>query len=302
MTARTIGVIGLGNIGASIGMLLVNNGFSVVGFDTRPEAREELTGNGGSALASASAVAEAADVIITSLPSVAALHQVLAETLPLMSGKVLIETSTLPLEEKLDAHTRVVEAGGQIVDAPLSGTAMQARKGDVVAYASADPGVIEGVLDVLDGFNRKTYQLGAYGTGSKMKFLANLLVAVHNVSTAEALVLAKRSGLDMNEVVEVLSDGAGGSRMLEVRGPMMANDSYGEPGMNVGVFMKDVAIISDYARNLGVATPVLNATTPVYASALAHGWGGSDTASVFAILSDMANLDRTPVPEEKDRP
>lgn len=302
MTARTIGVIGLGNIGASIGMFLVNNGFSVVGFDTRPEAREELTGNGGSALASASAVAEAADVIITSLPSVAALHQVLAETLPLMSGKVLIETSTLPLEEKLDAHTRVVEAGGQIVDAPLSGTAMQARKGDVVAYASADPGVIEGVLDVLDGFNRKTYQLGAYGTGSKMKFLANLLVAVHNVSTAEALVLAKRSGLDMNEVVEVLSDGAGGSRMLEVRGPMMANDSYGEPGMNVGVFMKDVAIISDYARNLGVATPVLNATTPVYASALAHGWGGSDTASVFAILSDMANLDRTPVPEEKDRP
>lgn len=279
-------------------MHLANKGFKVIGFDVRAEANEQLVVDGGTPAASAAAVAEQAEVLISSLPSVAALDAVLAEIEPHVSGKVFIETSTLPLEVKLAAKERVLAAGGQMVDSPLSGTAMQAKKGDVVAYASADPGVVASVQDVLDGFNRKTYDLGEYGTGSKMKIIANLLVAIHNVSTAEALVLAKKAGLDLNQAVDVLADGAGGSRMLEVRGPMMANDGYGQPGMNVGVFMKDIAIISDYARSIGAPIPLLNSATPIYTSALAHGWGGSDTASVFAILADMANLGRTPVAEE----
>jgi 3-hydroxyisobutyrate dehydrogenase-like beta-hydroxyacid dehydrogenase len=279
-------------------MHLANKGFKVIGFDVRAEANEQLVADGGMPAASAAAVAEQAEVLISSLPSVAALDAVLAEIEPHVSGKVFIETSTLPLEVKLAAKERVLAAGGQMVDSPLSGTAMQAKKGDVVAYASADPGVVASVQDVLGGFNRKTYDLGEYGTGSKMKIIANLLVAIHNVSTAEALVLAKKAGLDLNLAVEVLADGAGGSRMLEVRGPMMANDGYGQPGMNVGVFMKDIAIISDYARSIGAPIPLLNSATPIYTSALAHGWGGSDTASVFAILADMANLERTPVAEE----
>jgi len=89
--------------------------------------------------------------------------------------------------------------------------------------------------------------------------------------------------------------------MLEVRGPMMANDGYGEPGMNVGVFMKDIAIITDFAREVGAPIPLLNSSTPIYTAALAHGWGGSDTASVYAILADMANINRTPTPQEEDR-
>jgi L-threonate 2-dehydrogenase len=298
---RTVGVIGLGNIGASIAMHLVRNGFTVVGYDVRAEANAQLATDGGTALGSPAEVAAQAEVVISSLPSVAALDAVLEEIRPHIGGKVFIETSTLPLETKAAAYEVVVAAGGQIVDCPLSGTAMQAKKGDVVAYASADEGVVASVQDVLDGFNRKTYDLGPYGTGSKMKFIANLLVAVHNVSTAEALVLAKKAGLDLNQAVDILADGAGGSRMLEVRGPMMANDSYGEPGMNVGVFMKDVAIITDYARSLGAPTPLLNATAPIYTSANAHGWGGSDTASVYAVLADMANLDRKKTSQEENR-
>jgi 3-hydroxyisobutyrate dehydrogenase-like beta-hydroxyacid dehydrogenase len=298
---RKVGVIGLGNIGSSIAMYLVKNGFEVFGFDVRQEANEQLRADGGTVLPSVSDVAIQAEVLISSLPSVSALLSVLTEIEPHIKGKILIETSTLPLEVKLDAHMRITAAGGQIMDSPLSGTAMQARKGDVVAYASADAGVLEQVRDVLDGFNRKTYDLGSYGTGSKMKIIANLLVAVHNVATAEALVLAQKAGLDVNKAIEVVSDGAGGSRMLEVRGPMMANDGYGEPGMNVGVFMKDIAIITDFAREVGAPIPLLNSSTPIYTAALAHGWGGSDTASVYAILADMANINRTPTPQEEDR-
>ncbi len=299
--SKKVGVIGLGNIGSSIAMFLAQNGFEVHGYDVRAEANQQLEKDGGKAHSSPAEVAANSEVVISSLPSVKALDDVLAEIKSHIKNKVLIETSTLPLDVKMRAHELVLAAGGQIVDSPLSGTAMQARKGDVVAYASADKGVVDSVQDVLDGFNRKTYDLGEFGTGSKMKIIANLLVAIHNVSTAEAMVLAEKSGLDLNKVIEVVADGAGGSRMLEVRGPMMANGSYGEQGMNVGVFMKDIAIIGDYAREMGVAIPLLNSSVPIYTSALSHGWGMSDTASVYAILADMANLDRTPTKQEQDR-
>ncbi len=288
-----IGVIGLGNIGSSIAMLLVRNGFEVVGFDLRAEAIEELESVGGRAAGSAEAVAKASGVVITSLPSDAALDDVLDEVGPHIAGAVLIETSTLSLEAKSSAHDRVVAAGGQIVDCPLSGTAMQARQGDVIAYVSADDGVIPRVRSVIEGFTRASYELGDYGTATKMKLIANLLVAVHNVATAEALVLAQKAGLDLDSAVKVLGDGAGSSRMLQVRGPMMANGTYDEPGMNVGVFMKDVAIISAYAQELGSPTPLLSSSAPIYAAALAHGWSTSDTASVYAVLAGMANIEPT---------
>ncbi len=289
----TVGLIGLGNIGSSLGMHLIGNGFEVVGYDVRPEANDELASRGGLPGEGAGEVATRCDVLITCLPSEAALHKVLDEVLPHLDGKVLIETSTLSVDTKHAAHDRVVAAGGQIVDCPLSGTAMQAREGDVIAYVSADEGVAERVQPVIEGFTRATYQLGSYGTATKMKLIANLLVAVHNVATAEALVLAQKAGLDLATAVEVIGDGAGGSRMLQVRGPMMAQGTYDEPGMNVGVFVKDVAIITAMSQELQSPTPLLASSAPIYAAAMAQGWAGSDTASVYAVLAGMANVEPT---------
>jgi len=293
VSERVVGVIGLGNIGSSIGMLLVGNRFPVLGFDVRPSAGERLEADGGIACGSAAEVAAASAVVITCLPSPEALETVLDEIVDHLDGKVLIETSTLSIASKQAAYDRVVAAGGAVVDSPLSGTAMQAREGDVIAYTSADPGVTARVQDVLDGFCRATYPMDPYGTATKMKLVANLLVAVHNVATAEALVLAQKAGLDLNRAVEVLADGAGSSRMLQVRGPMMAGGTYDEPGMNVGVFIKDVALITDMARELSVPIPVLASTHAIYNTAMAQGWGESDTASVYAVLAQMAAVDPT---------
>lgn len=300
-TFTSVGVIGLGNIGSSIALHLVANGFEVVGFDVRREANLELERSGGRPLGSSRDVAAAAEVVITSLPSERALVDVLGEVCPEMRDKVLIETSTLSLDAKSAAHQQVLDAGGQIVDCPLSGTAMQAREGDVIAYASADEGVVEQIRPVLDGFTRATYELGPYGTATKMKLIANLLVAVHNVATAEALVLAQKAGLDLATAVEVIADGAGGSRMFQVRGPMMANGTYGEQGMNVGVFVKDVALITAYAQELASPTPLLASSAPIYNAAIAQGWSGSDTASVYAVLAGMANVEPTPRRDEDPR-
>jgi L-threonate 2-dehydrogenase len=291
MNAKKVGVVGLGNIGSSIGMHLVRNGFEVVGHDVRPEANALLERNGGLAVEGATEVATRSDVIITCLPSEAALQEVLDEVCPHIDGKILVETSTLSLTAKQTAYEQVVAAGGQIVDCPLSGTAMQAREGDVIADVSADEGVAAGVDEVIEGFTRATYQLGSYGTATKMKLIANLWVAVHNVAAAEALVLAQKAGLDLATAVEVIGDGAGASRMLQVRGPMMANGTFDQPGMNVGVFVKDVAIITAMAQELQSPTPMLASSAPIYAAAMAQGWSGSDTASVYAVLAGMANVE-----------
>jgi 3-hydroxyisobutyrate dehydrogenase-like beta-hydroxyacid dehydrogenase len=125
-----------------------------------------------------------------------------------------------------------------------------------------------------------------------MKFLANLLVAIHNVSAAEALVLGMKAGLDPATMVKVLGDGAGASRMLQIRGPMMARNDYRDATMRVGVWQKDMRIITEFARELDCPTPLFAATTSIYNAAMALGFAEADTASVCAVLERWATIRR----------
>ncbi|MGH8748498.1 MAG: NAD(P)-dependent oxidoreductase [Burkholderiales bacterium] len=145
---------------------------------------------------------------------------------------------------------------------------------------------------MFDGFARAHYYVGAFGSGSKMKFVANLLVAIHNVSAAEALVLGRKAGLDPALVYEVVGDGAGSSRMFQVRGPMMVAGDYRDATMKIEVWQKDMAIIADFARSLDCPTPLFLASAPLYTAALAAGRGSQDTASVCAVLETMAGVKR----------
>jgi len=117
-----------------------------------------------------------------------------------------------------------------------------------------------------------------------MKFVANHLVAIHNVASAEAMMLAERAGLDLNQVIEMVAPGAGGSRMFQMRAPMMANRSYEPATMRISTWKKDMAIIAEFASELGCETPLFTTTQPVYAQAMAMGLGDQDTAAVFEVL------------------
>jgi 3-hydroxyisobutyrate dehydrogenase-like beta-hydroxyacid dehydrogenase len=139
-------------------------------------------------------------------------------------------------------------------------------------------------MPILNGFSRGHYFVGKFGNGSKMKFAANLLVAIHNVAAAEAVVLARRSGLNPALAVKVLGDGAGSSRMLQLRGPMMAKRSYKDATMKVELWQKDMKIIGDFVRRLKSPAPLFNATKALYNAALALGYAGQDTAAVCAVL------------------
>ncbi|HXF77946.1 MAG TPA: NAD-binding protein, partial [Usitatibacter sp.] len=174
--------------------------------------------------------------------------------------------------------------GVTLLDCPLSGTGAQAKARDLAVYASGPRAAVKRCAPVFAGFARSHFHLGEFGTGSKMKFLANLLVAIHNVSAAEAVALAERAGLDTALAVKVLGDGAGASRMLQVRGPMMARRKYRPATMSVKMWQKDMAIIAAFARDLGAATPLFDATAPIYDAAMERGFAGADTAAVHALL------------------
>ena len=293
---KKIGMIGVGIMGLAMSANLLKAGYAVIGYDVDPQRLDALVREGGSGAGSCREVAEQADVVITSLPSVEALLQVVNAKDGLVSAEkkdlVVIETSTLTLEAKQAAHDSLKAVGATILDCPLSGTGAQAIKKDIVVYASGDRKACEACDPIFNGFSRANYYVGEFGMGSKMKFVANLLVTIHNVSAAEAMVLGMKAGLDPDIILKAIKDGAGTSRMFEVRGPLMAAGKYDEATMKVDMHQKDINIIRDFAGKLNCPTPLLSAAAQIYTAALAGGRAKQDTAAVCAVLEEMAGIKR----------
>jgi L-threonate 2-dehydrogenase len=288
-----VGIIGLGIMGSAMSANLVGAGFSILGYDVLARRRSELVRIGGRAARSARDLGRRTAIVITSLPSSAALLEVAAELGAAMQPEqIVVETSTLPIATKEQARKGLAMRGITLLDCPLSGTGAQARTKDLVVYASGQRRAYRRCIPVFEGFARANFFLGPFGAGSKMKFLANLLVAIHNVSTAEAFVLGLKAGLDPATMVKVLGDGAGSSRMLQIRGPMMVRNDYRDATMKVGVWQKDMRIIAEFARELDCPTPLFAATTSIYNAAMAQGFAESDTASVCAVLESWAKAHR----------
>ncbi len=293
MAQQTVGMIGLGIMGSAMSFNLGRAGFRVVGYDVAPRARAGHKRSGGVAAKSPRDVARRADIIITSLPSARALADVAAELAKSAKrGTVVVETSTLPIEVKTAARDALARRGVTLLDCPLSGTGAQARAKDLLIYVSGERAAYNRIAAVLPGFTSANYYVGAFGSGSKMKFVANLLVAIHNVAAAEAMVLGMKAGLDPAMVLKVVAGGAGGSRMFQVRGPMMVKGDYSEATMKNEVWQKDMTIIGDFARSLDCPTPLFAASAPIYNAAMAMGLGKQDTGAVCKVLEEMAGRPR----------
>jgi 3-hydroxyisobutyrate dehydrogenase-like beta-hydroxyacid dehydrogenase len=289
----TVGVVGLGNMGLPMSGHLLAAGFAVRGYDVRAGAVRALAGAGGQPAASPADAAAGADVVITSLPSVTALLEVISGEGGLAaaagSGLIVVETSTLPLDVKDEARQILGAAGAELLDCPLSGTASQMRNRDIAVYTSGDTAAIERSQPVLAAFSRVQYQVGAFGNGMRMKLIANHLVTVHHTAAAEALVFAGRAGLDPALALRALADGAGNSRMLEVRGPMMLAGDFTEANMRLEYFQKDIDLISGLAREVSCPLPLFSASAQLHLAALAQGRQDEDPACVFAVLEGMVS-------------
>ena len=282
---RTVGIIGLGIMGGAIARNLVDRGWRVVGFDTDAARRAELAQANVTIAGDASQVARDAPIVMTSLPTPAAVVDVAHEIANSgQSPRIVVELSTLSIADKLRFEAILKKAGHIALDCPLSGTGAQAKVRDLVVYASGDGHAIARCAGLFSDFAKQSADLGTFGNGSRMKFVANLLVAIHNVATAEAMILAERAGLDLKMVVDMVGPGAGGSRMFQMRAPMMVEGVYEPATMKVSTWKKDMAIIAEFADDVGCATPLFTLTQPVYTEAMAMGLGDQDTAAVFEVL------------------
>jgi 3-hydroxyisobutyrate dehydrogenase-like beta-hydroxyacid dehydrogenase len=285
-------LVGLGIMGGAIAPNLIGAGYRVIGYDVDSSRRAALAAEGVEIAATPGDVAARAEFILTSLPH----EKALADTVTAIvesgtRGRTIVEMSTMSIKSKLAAQMALGAAGHVMLDCPLSGTGAQAKNKDLTVYASGDTDAIAAAAPIFMGFAKAHFDLGAFGNGSRMKYVANLLVFIHNVAAAEALTLAMKAGLDPARVVEVVRQGAGGSRMLEVRGPMMAAGDFDTVTAGFPMYYKDLGVISQFAMELDCPTPLLSASLPIYLAGGAS-YPKCDVAAVCGVLETMAGVKR----------
>jgi L-threonate 2-dehydrogenase len=291
-----VGIIGLGIMGSAFARNLLAAGWRVIGYDIAPARRRAMAKLGVEIVDGAAEVARQAGTIIISLPKPSALTETAAVIAKAgLPRRIVVEMSTFALEDKARAESVLRKAGHVMLDCPVSGTGGQAQVKDLVIYASGDPRQIRKLRALFSAFTRAVHDVGEFGNGSRMKYVANLLVAIHNVASAEAIVLGMKAGLSPQLIFDLIKTGAGNSRVFELRAPMMVRNNYRNPTMKMSVWQKDMDVIGSFARKIAAPTPMFNASKTIYAKALKSGHSAEDTAAVCAVLERMAGVKRAKV-------
>jgi 3-hydroxyisobutyrate dehydrogenase-like beta-hydroxyacid dehydrogenase len=286
-----VGIVGLGLLGSAVASRLLAAGHAVVGHDVRAERLAALEAMGGKPAASAAEAARASEAVITLLPSLAAVEEVILGAAGLAAvlrpEQPVIQMSTISpaLTERLDAALRA--RGLAFLDTPVSGTSGMVARGDGIIFVGGERGLYDRWRPVLEAVLPHSAYIGRAGQAMVLKLIANLLVALHSAAAAEALTMARRAGLDLPLALDVLARSAATSRMLEVRGPMMAREEF-PPQMKLDLFMKDLHLIQDAAGAAGAAVPLTDVAERLYAAAAGAGHDQEDLSVVIRAFADLA--------------
>jgi L-threonate 2-dehydrogenase len=282
-----VGLIGLGKMGLPIAANLVERGFEVAGYRRHPSP--ELAAAGGIPVATAAAAAAHADVLISILPGPADVEEVVCGphgTLAGMRpGTVHIEMSTIDVERKRQIAEAVRQRGGDLLDCPISGSPGMVAPRLATTFASGDRASVDQVAAVLDAISGPWVYTGPFGTGARLKYIANLLLAAHTVAAAEAMVLARCAGLDLELVQRTLDGSIGASAIWRQRGPVMRERAWSPAPGPVDTLHPILEQIEDYAARVGVPTPVFTSAKTIFDIAIDDGWGDLDIACVHDQLA-----------------
>jgi 3-hydroxyisobutyrate dehydrogenase len=282
-----VGVIGLGRMGLPIARNLIVRGFRVTGY--RRSGSPELVTEGGAVAASAAEVAAGADVLLSIVPTAEDVEEIIAgpagTLTALREGTIHIEMSTIDVDRKARLRDRVRAKGGDLLDCPISGSPGMVAPRLATTFASGDPASVGTVSEVLDAISGPWVYTGAFGTGARMKYVANLLLAVHTVAAAEAMALARRSGLDLGLVQKTLDNSIASSAIWQQRGPLMAERTWSPAPGPVRTLHPILEQIEDQAAKAGLSPSVFAAAKEVFDKALADGWGDLDIACVHDQVS-----------------
>jgi 3-hydroxyisobutyrate dehydrogenase-like beta-hydroxyacid dehydrogenase len=281
----TIGVVGLGLLGHAVAARLIAAGQRVIGYDVVRERGDALKALGGEAAASVAAVAGNAELVCTLLPSLAAVEDVILGADGIVKaarpGTTVVQMSTISptLTERLAREVTARDLG--FLDCPVSGTSGMVERGQGVIFVGGERALFDRWQEVLAAILPRPIHVGRAGQAMTLKLVANLLVALHSAAAAEALTMARRAGLDLGLVLDVLGSGAATSRMLEVRGPLIAKGEF-PAQMKLDLFMKDLHLIQDAARDVGAPLPLTDVAERLYGSVAARGMAGRISPSSSA--------------------
>ncbi len=279
-----VGIIGLGIMGSAYSRNLMAAGVSVAGVDPAPAARARLQEMGGTAHETPGDWLTECDLVILSLVSPVVLRTVCTGLADLLTpGQVVLETGTFALEDKQAAYELLSASKIHLLDSPVSGTGAQAWEGDILMMASGDPEAIARARPFMAHFTKGVVEAGAFGMGSRLKYVANHAVALHNAAAAETLAYADALGLDRQVTYEMLSTGGGQSKMSDLRMPLMISGAYEPPTASLKMFEKDLSVIGDDLRRLGLKVPLFDVVDALYQTASANLPETHDTASVFEV-------------------
>lgn len=283
----TIGIVGLGLLGHAIASRLLHVGHAVVGFDVLPERVGVLEALGGKGAASATAVARSAEAVCTVLPSLATAESAIVGREGVLEGAhaglAVIQMSTISPRLTETLAREVAARGLGFLDCPVSGTSSMVERGDGIFFVGGERALYERWRPVLESVLPRAVLVGTVGQAMTLKLVANLLVALHSAAAAEALTLARKAGLDLGIVLDVLNSSAASSAMLKVRGPMIARRDF-PAQMKLDLFMKDIHLMQEAAESVGASLPFTDLAERLYEEARVAGHGAEDLAVVATTL------------------
>ena len=288
MSQGQIGLVGLGAMGMGMAKSLRRAGYDVQVFDVRREVAEVFAAEGGVACSSPAALAAACEVLISVVVNAAQTESLLfgedGAAAAMKSGSVFVMCSTVDPGWSIALEKRLAEKGILYLDAPISGGAAKAAKGEITMMTSGHPDAYAKVGGALDAMAAKVYRLGpAAGNGSKVKIINQLLAGVHIAAAAEAMALGVRQGVDPASLYEVITHSAGNSWMFENRMAHVLAGDY-TPLSAVDIFVKDLGLVLDTARASKFPLPLASTAHQMFLQAASAGFGREDDSAVIKIF------------------
>ncbi|MEM2237504.1 MAG: NAD(P)-dependent oxidoreductase [Candidatus Caldarchaeum sp.] len=287
----TVGFIGLGLMGKPMAKNLLAKGFRLAVYNRSPGPVEELAKLKALPCKSPAEVASQTDIVITMLPDAPEVRQVLAGERGVLEkvreGQIVIDMSTVSPIFSKEMAALVRSKGGEMLDAPVSGSTMAAEQGALTIMVGGSKEAFERALPVLQAMGKHIYYMGGSGSGSFTKLCNQVAVSLNLLGVCEMLLMASKAGLDVNKVIEVVSTGAGGSWQLANLGPRMAVRDF-KPGFKVKHLRKDLRIIREVAESLGVSLPGVSLVAELVKALDSMGHGENGTQALIEVLESLA--------------
>lgn len=280
-------------MGTAVAGVLLKAGYQIVGYDVVPERVAALLALGGKGTGSAAEVAGDADTVFTILPTLASVEEAIAGRRGVLEGATadttIIQMSTISpgLAIRMENAARAQRVA--FLDAPVSGTSSMVARRDCVVTVGGERAAFERCLPVLEALARRVFYVGGCGMGSHLKLVTNLIMGLNGVVLAEGLTLARRGGLEPAQTLEILSQGAAASKILEVRGPLMVEGRF-DPLMKMDLFLKDIRLMLEAGQELHVPLPLTGMMQQLYTAAVAGGQGQEDLSGIVRLYERMAGL------------